>query len=41
VNSETLNRRFLNEWLGLRVNAEARKHEYVIPVDACRLYAAS
>ncbi len=32
VNSETLNRRFLNECLGLRVNAEARKDEYVIPV---------
>jgi hypothetical protein len=37
VNSETLNRRFPNECLGLRVNAEARKDEYVIPVDACRL----
>jgi hypothetical protein len=37
VNSETLNRRFLNECLGLRVNAEARNDECVIPVDACRL----
>ena len=37
-NSETPNRRFLNESLGLRVNAEARKDEYVvIPADACRL----
>jgi hypothetical protein len=37
VNSETLNRRFLNECLGLRVSAEARKDEYVVPVDTCRL----
>jgi len=37
VNSETLNRRFRNECPGLRVNTEARNHEYVIPVDACRV----
>jgi hypothetical protein len=37
VNSETPNRRFLNECLGLRVNAETRKSMYVMPADACGL----